>query len=73
MPVRFERGMHILLNPGSVGQPRDRNPLASAAVLDTGRREVEFRRVAYPVDKTRARILDARLPVYLADRLAAGT
>jgi len=44
------------VNPGSVGQPRDWNPLASYAVLDVERRQVEFRRVAYPVRELQARL-----------------
>lgn len=62
-----------LVNPGSVGQPRDRDPRASWAVLDTEGRTVEFMRTAYDVAETQQRIRDRGLPVFLADRLASGS
>lgn len=62
-----------LINPGSVGQPRDRNPDASFAVLDTDRLSVQFFRVAYDRRKTQQAILRAGLPKILADRLSVGT
>jgi len=61
-----------LLNPGSVGQPRDGNPDAAYAVLDLAERAVTFRRVPYDVADTQNRMRDAGLPRYLADRLAVG-
>ena len=60
-----------LINPGSVGQPRDGDPRAAFAALDTGTREVTLRRVAYPVEQAQAKILAAGLPKALAQRLAA--
>jgi diadenosine tetraphosphatase ApaH/serine/threonine PP2A family protein phosphatase len=62
----------LLLNPGSVGQPRDGDPRASAMVLDTEARRVTWHRVAYPVATTQADIRAAGLPDSLADRLADG-
>lgn len=62
-----------LINPGSVGQPRDRNPQASFAILDTKKRTVQFFRVPYSIEKTQAAILRAGLPRILADRLSYGT
>ena len=62
-----------LVNPGSVGQPRDRDPRASWAVLDTEGRTVEFMRTAYDVAATQQRIRERGLPAFLADRLATGT
>jgi len=67
----LERG-RWLINPGSVGQPRDRDPRAAYAVLDTDRRTLSAHRVAYDVTATRRRITDAGLPSALADRLAVG-
>jgi predicted phosphodiesterase len=61
-----------LLNPGSVGQPRDGDPRAAYLVLDLGRRFASFRRVAYPVERTQAEIWDRGLPDTLAERLAHG-
>ena len=61
-----------LLNPGSVGQPRDGDPRAAYLVLDLDAREASFRRVAYPVEETQREILARGLPEALAVRLAAG-
>lgn len=62
----------VLVNPGSVGQPRDRDPDAAWAVLDTEARTVEFMRTAYDVAETQRRIRARGLPGFLADRLASG-
>jgi diadenosine tetraphosphatase ApaH/serine/threonine PP2A family protein phosphatase len=61
-----------LLNPGSVGQPRDRDPRAAFLVYDDDERTVGWRRVAYDVDRAARAIRDAGLPGMLADRLAVG-
>jgi diadenosine tetraphosphatase ApaH/serine/threonine PP2A family protein phosphatase len=61
-----------LLNPGSVGQPRDGDPRAAWLLLDLDRQVAEFRRVPYPVRLTQAEIRAAGLPALLADRLARG-
>ena len=73
-PERFvlRPGVRYLINPGSVGQPRDRVPLASFGVLDEGEGVYEHYRVAYPIEKTQEKILAAGLPQVLADRLAGG-
>jgi len=65
-------GARYLINPGSVGQPRDRVPLASFGVLDEGEQVYEHYRVPYPIKKTQAKILAAGLPRALADRLTGG-
>ncbi len=70
--VRFEEGWRYLVNPGSVGQPRDGDPRASYAVLDTDAREIEVSRVTYPVEQASERILSAGLPQILGHRLALG-
>jgi len=62
----------VLLNPGSVGQPRDGDRRASAMVLDTEARRVTWRRVEYPIAAVQADIRAAGLPAWLADRLATG-
>jgi diadenosine tetraphosphatase ApaH/serine/threonine PP2A family protein phosphatase len=61
-----------LLNPGSVGQPRDGNPHAAFLELDLGSRWARFRRVAYPVSRTQEEIRKRGLPDSLAERLAHG-
>ncbi len=65
-------GGRFIINPGSVGQPRDGNPAAAYAVLDTSAETVAFVRVRYPVTETQRRILAARLPARLATRLSYG-
>jgi len=61
-----------LVNPGSVGQPRDGDPRAGFGVVDTDRREVTIYRVEYPVEKAQARIAAEGLPEVLAERLGVG-
>jgi len=62
----------IVLNPGSVGQPRDLNPDASYMVLDEADGRIRWERVSYPVESTQDQILEAGLPEALAKRLAVG-
>lgn len=71
--VRLDREHRYLINPGSVGQPRDRNPASSFVIFDSKRLTVQFFRVAYDIEKTQASILKAGLPVILAQRLSYGT
>jgi len=61
-----------LLNPGSIGQPRDRDPRASFMTYDSEARLVRWFRVEYPIARAQRRILKAGLPRALADRLALG-
>ena len=61
-----------LLNPGSVGQPRDADPRAAYLVLDLDARRATFRRVPYPVERTQAEIRERGLPESLAARLEHG-
>ncbi len=61
-----------LLNPGSVGQPRDGDPRAAYLVLDLDARRGLFRRVAYPIECTQVEIREAGLPEALAARLEHG-
>jgi diadenosine tetraphosphatase ApaH/serine/threonine PP2A family protein phosphatase len=65
-------GSRTLLNPGSVGQPRDGDPRAAYLLLDLGARTASFRRVDYDVARTQAEIREAGLPAALASRLAGG-
>jgi len=61
-----------ILNPGSVGQPRDGDPRAAWLLLDLERRFASFRRVAYSIEKTQAEMLEQGLPRLLAARLERG-
>jgi predicted phosphodiesterase len=71
--VRLDKRLRYLINPGSVGQPRDRNPFASCIIIDTDKPSVQFFRTEYDVEKTQASILKAGLPEILATRLQYGT
>jgi predicted phosphodiesterase len=62
----------VLINVGSVGQPRDGDPRAAYGLLDMTRKTIRLRRVVYDIAGAQARILDAGLPPRLADRLAKG-
>ena len=72
MHVRMRDGCKYLLNPGSVGQPRDGDPRAAYAIVDTRHRRVELFRLRYPVEETQAKIIKAGLPEVLAQRLGVG-
>jgi diadenosine tetraphosphatase ApaH/serine/threonine PP2A family protein phosphatase len=74
MEARFElkNGVKYLLNPGSVGQPRDGDPRAAYAIVDTKTKRVELLRLMYPVEIAQQKIIEAGLPEVLARRLGAG-
>jgi len=61
-----------LLNPGSVGQPRDGDPRAAWLVIDTESRRATFCRTDYPIEQTQAEMREQGLPSALAERLAQG-
>ncbi|MFB6172919.1 MAG: metallophosphoesterase [Haloarculaceae archaeon] len=62
----------LVCNPGSVGQPRDGDPRAGYAVLDTETTTVDLHRVAYDVEAVRTAVRDAELPDQTGDRLVEG-
>ena len=61
-----------LLNPGSVGQPRDGDPRAAYLLLDLAEKQAFFRRVAYPIERTQEEVRERGLPEALAARLEHG-
>ena len=61
-----------IINPGSVGQPRDRDTRASYAVFDSDAQAIEHCRVEYDIAATQAKMENAKLPQYLIDRLDYG-
>src|SRR6266568_1907437 len=65
-------GVRALLNPGSVGQPRDGDPRAAYLFLDLDARRASFRRVEYDVERTQREMREAGLPELLAARLELG-
>ena len=73
VPATFSAGNgKLMINPGSVGQPRDGDPRASYALLDVAAGTVEFRRVEYDIAETQRRMRKLKLPEMLADRLSFG-
>jgi diadenosine tetraphosphatase ApaH/serine/threonine PP2A family protein phosphatase len=72
LQIHMADGGKHLLNPGSVGQPRDGDPRAGFAVVDTDTSTATIYRIEYPIDGAQARILAEGLPEVLAQRLALG-
>ncbi len=62
----------LILNPGSVGQPRDRSPLAAYAVLNLEANSAVIRRVKYDVEVVAREIRKQGLPIEFAERLYSG-
>ncbi|MGB7970430.1 MAG: metallophosphoesterase family protein [Candidatus Deferrimicrobiaceae bacterium] len=71
--LRIEEGETAMLNPGSVGQPRDRNPHSSFLIFETGSGEASWTRVPYDVKSCQQKVRAAGLPGFFAARLADGT
>lgn len=70
--LELEPDYLYLINPGSVGQPRDANPRAAYAIYTPENRTVEYRRVRYDISSAAKKILEAGLPAILAGRLYEG-
>jgi diadenosine tetraphosphatase ApaH/serine/threonine PP2A family protein phosphatase len=70
--IPLREGFKYLVNPGSVGQPRDSDVRAAYAIVDTDRRHVELIRLEYRLDQTQDKIIKAGLPEMLAQRLGLG-
>jgi len=71
--VFIDETASYLVNPGSVGQPRDHDPRAAYALYDSDTRMVEYKRAAYDIDATARKIVEAGLPEMLGLRLYRGT
>jgi len=70
--LRLEPGYKYLLNPGSIGQPRDGDPRAAFAIADFDHQIVEFWRVPYDSPAVQSRMYEANLPEPLIHRLSLG-
>ncbi|MGH9414200.1 MAG: metallophosphoesterase family protein [Terriglobales bacterium] len=68
----LQPGARYLINPGSIGQPRDGDWRAAFAIYDIGARRVELHRIPYDIRAAQTKIITAGLPLRLAQRLAAG-
>jgi len=72
VPLQLKTSTRYLINPGSVGQPRDGDWRAAFALFDTDAQVVHYHRAPYNLKAAQDRIFDAKLPPRLATRLAAG-
>jgi diadenosine tetraphosphatase ApaH/serine/threonine PP2A family protein phosphatase len=72
LPMKLEAGVRYLVNPGSVGQPRDGDPRAAFVIADVGAGQVEFWRAPYDIALVQERMAEAGLPAPLIQRLAIG-
>ena len=70
--IALEPETVYMVNPGSIGQPRDGDPRAGYAVYDSVQKTVSLRRIDYPIQKTAEEIINAGLPDVLAQRLFHG-
>lgn len=70
--IKLERDKRYLINPGSVGQPRDRNSRAACAIYDSEARKIKFFRLEYDIKESQKKILEQNLPSALAERLSIG-
>ncbi len=70
--VRLKEDASYLINPGSVGQPRDGDTRSSYLIFDRGEMTVEFVRLEYDIPTVQEKILKAGLPPFLAERLSNG-
>lgn len=70
--IKLDPNTRYLINPGSIGQPRDKNPRSSFIIYDSDKREIVFSRYEYNVKKTQKKIRAAGLPELLASRLESG-
>ena len=72
-PCRLDRGDRYIINPGSVGQPRDLNRDASCCIFDTNEGTITLHRCQYDVEAEMRDFIAAGLPRYLSDRLLTGS
>lgn len=70
--VELKKSVRYMINPGSVGQPRDHDPRAAFLLYDTDENSITFYRVPYNIERTQKKIISAGLPERLATRLAEG-
>ena len=71
--VLLDPGRKVVINPGSVGQPRDGDPRASCAIYDSETQSVTLHRVEYDIGSTQKLMEEAELPRWLIERLSEGS
>lgn len=72
LKVRLDDSNKYIVNVGSTGQPRDGDSRACFCLYDREHRKIEYVRIEYDIKKTRDKIVEAGLPMFLADRLKKG-
>jgi predicted phosphodiesterase len=70
--LELQSGTRYFVNPGSVGQPRNQDPRAAYAILDTNAGTITFHRIEYDIAQTQRQMSDAQLPIALIRRLEYG-
>lgn len=70
--IKLDPNTKYLINPGSIGQPRDKDPNPSFVIFDSTRKEISFQRFTYNLKKTQRKIREVGLPEILASRLESG-
>jgi len=70
--ITLKNNKKYIINVGSVGQPRDRNPLASYGVYDSETNNFDIKRLSYDIDSVQEKMKKAGLPPYLINRLSRG-
>jgi diadenosine tetraphosphatase ApaH/serine/threonine PP2A family protein phosphatase len=70
--ITLDPDKRYIIDVGSVGQPRDLNPLASLVLYDPAERKVQWLRYEYPIGEVQQKMREAGLPAYLVDRLTVG-
>ncbi len=70
--IKIGSAEKVIVNVGSVGQPRDKNPMACYCVYDHQTQVIQVKRVSYNIPLAQQKILDAGLPEFLASRLIWG-
>jgi predicted phosphodiesterase len=70
--IKLDPNTRYLINPGSIGQPRDKNPKSSFIIFDSSKKEIHFKRYSYNIKETQRKIRTAGLPEILASRLESG-
>jgi len=70
--VKLDLNAKYIINPGSIGQPRDFDPRASFAIFDSEERYLKIIRIEYNIKEAQRKIREAGLPLILAERLSYG-
>ncbi len=70
--LNLNKDERYMINPGSIGQPRDRNPNPSYIIYETETKKMYFKRFSYNINKAQSRIIEENLPEMLARRLSLG-